>query len=134
MKQDNPNARLSRRERQIMDVVMEGQPCSAKHIMEALSDAPSYSAVRTLLSRMVDKGVLKITQDGARYLYSATIDEERAKQSALARILKIFFKGSRTKAVTALLDMEGEKMTRRELDELQRTITRLKNQSRDGKE
>lgn len=117
-----------------MDVVIERQPCSAKEVMAALVDAPSYSAVRTLLSRMVDKGVLAIAQDGARYLYSATMDAERAQQSALARILKIFFKGSRTKAVTALLDMEGDAMTQRELDDLQRTLTRLQNNARDRAE
>lgn len=114
-----------------MDLILERQPCSAKSIMEGLADAPSYSAVRALLSRMVDKGVLEITQDGARYLYSATADEATVRKSALARILRVFFKGSRTRAVTALLDMDGEKMTSRELDELERTIARLKKNKRD---
>ncbi len=123
---ENPFTKLSRRERQIMDIVIELKSCSAQDIQVAMPDAPGYSAVRALLARMVDKQVLRFTQDGAKYIYSPVVDEQRVQQSALARILKTFFKGSPTKAVNALLDMEAESITTREIEEIERTIARLK--------
>lgn len=113
-----------------MDIVIELKSCSAQEIQGALPDPPGYSAVRALLARMVEKGVLRFTQDGAKYIYSAAQDESKVQQSALARILKTFFKGSRTRAVTALLDMEAEAITTREIEEIERTIARLKERKR----
>lgn len=123
---ETPLSQLSRRERQIMDVIIERERCTAQDILQAMPNPPSYSAVRTLLSRMVDKKVLQYTQEGAKYVYFAALDEGKVQKSALARILKTFFKGSRSKAVNALLDMEGEEITSREIADLERTIARLK--------
>lgn len=129
--QDSPLAKLSRREREIMDVAIELKKCSVQEIQQALPDPPSYSTVRALLARMVEKGVLRFSQEGAKYIYSPLMDERRVQQSALARIIKTFFKGSRTQAVNALLDMEAEAITTREIEEIERTIARLKERAKD---
>jgi BlaI family penicillinase repressor len=117
---------LSRRERQIMDVLYERQPCSAQEIQEGLPDPPSYSAVRALLARLVEKGFVQFRQEGARYMYFPSVAEEKAQESALGRLLKTFFKGSPARAVSALLDMEADTMSAREIEEIERKIQRLK--------
>ena len=113
---------LSRRERQIVDVVLERGECSAREIHEGITDPPSYSSVRALLSILVTKGHLTYRSEGPRYLYSLTRSRAKAQDSALQRLLKVFFRGSRTAAVTALLGKDGEALTDEELDELQGLI------------
>ena len=122
----NALQKLSRRERQIMDILIEHQTCSAGDIQKALPDPPSYSAVRALLARLVEKGVVQFTQQGAKYVYSPKIKTEKAQQSAVARLLKTFFKGSRLNAVNALLDAEGEALDAWEIEKLERKIADLK--------
>lgn len=117
---------LSRRERQIMDILYERQPRSAQEIQQALPDPPSYSAVRALLARLVEKGLVHFKQEGAKYLYFPKVAEAKAQQSAISRLLKTFFKGSPIQAVNALLDMEAQSLSAREIEELERTIKRLK--------
>lgn len=117
---------LSRRERQIMDILYEKQPCSAQDIQQALPDPPSYSAVRALLARLVEKDLVHFKQEGAKYLYFPKVAEAKAQKSALGRLLKTFFKGSPIQAVNALLDMEAQSLSAREIEELERTIRRLK--------
>ena len=108
---------LSRRERQIMDILYERQPCSAQDIQERLPDPPSYSAVRALLARLVDKQLVQFRQEGARYIYFPSVAEEKAQT---------FFKGSPARAVSALLDMDSGRMSAREIEEIERKIQRLK--------
>lgn len=122
----SPLQQLSRRERQIMDILYERQPCSAQDIQERLPDPPSYSAVRALLARLVDKQLVQFRQEGARYMYFASVAEKKAQESAMSRLLKTFFKGSPARAVNALLDMEAEGMSAREIEEIERKIQRLK--------
>lgn len=117
---------LSRRERQIMDVLHEKNPRDAKEIQALLPDAPGYSAVRALLARMVEKDVISFTQDGAKYLYQPVQNPKVVQRSAVARLIKTFFKGSKLQAVTALLDAEGEAMDAHEIAELERKIASLK--------
>ncbi len=109
-----------------MDILYERQPCSAQDIQERLPDPPSYSAVRALLARLVDKQLVQFRQEGARYIYFPSVAEEKAQESAISRLLKTFFKGSPARAVSALLDMDSDRMSAREIEEIERKIQRLK--------
>ncbi len=95
---------LSRRERQIMDVLFQHGEASAVDIRRGLPDAPSDSAVRTLLRILVTEGHVQHQQDGPRDLYRPTVGRERAKRSALKRLVNTFFDGSPENAMAALLD------------------------------
>ncbi len=117
---------LSRRERQIMDILIEQGECSAHDVLDAMEDAPSYSAVRALIARLLDKGHVTFRSEGNKHIYSAKLEEDKAQESAMQRLLKIFFRGSRVNAVNALLNMEGERLSTNEIAELERTIKRLK--------
>lgn len=120
MPQPTPD-RLTRREREIMDAVFAlGNRASAEDIRSRLVDRPSYSAVRTMLTRLEQKGFLRHQEDGTRYIYSATASPSSAKRAALQRHLKVFFQGSRSGLLTALL--RGEAWTDEELDALQAEI------------
>lgn len=117
---------LSRRERQIMDILFEKGECSAHDVMAALPDAPSYSTVRALIARLVEKKHVEYRTDGNKHIYSAKFEEGKVQESAVKRLLKIFFRGSKVNAVNALLSMDGESLSTREIAELERTIQRIK--------
>ena len=101
-----PTDPLSRRERQIMDIVYRLQRASVGQVRDAMEDAPSYSAVRALIGTLEDKGWLDHEQDGRSYIYFPTVPAEQASQSALKRVVAAFFGGSSVKAAMALLDLE----------------------------
>lgn len=119
-------SKLSRRERQIMDVLHEKNPLSAKDIQAAIPEPPSYSAVRALITRLVDKGVVSYEQQGAKYFYRPVQAQSQVQSSAISRLLKTFFKGSKHKAVAALLDAEGKAMTSEEIAAIEQKIAQLK--------
>jgi BlaI family transcriptional regulator, penicillinase repressor len=99
-----PTDHLTRREREIMNVVFKlGNRASAEDIRAHLSHPPTDSSVRVMLARLEKKGALKHQQDGPRYLYSATTSPAAAKRSALQQYLQTFFGGSLTKMMTALV-------------------------------
>lgn len=120
----DPN--LSRRERQIMDILYERGECSARDVLAALPDNPAYSTVRALLAVLGEKGHVRHSQKGSRYIYSPVQGVARARDSALHRLLKIFFGGSTVKAVTALVGMKEESLTDEELAELSELIERAR--------
>jgi BlaI family transcriptional regulator, penicillinase repressor len=120
---------LSRRERQIMDIVFRLGTATAAEVLDNLSDPPSYSAVRALLRILEDKGHLQHEQVGPRYVYSATLSSENARQSAMKRVLTTFFEGSVSQAVAALLDV-SEKLTHAEAERLSRLIEEAKQEGR----
>lgn len=117
---------LSRRERQIMDIVFAKGEATAADVHAALPDAPSYSSVRTLLRILEDKGHLRHREDGPRYAYLPTESREKASRSALRRIVKTFFDGSLSGAVAALVDAEGGKISAEELKRLEAIIKAAK--------
>ena len=117
---------LSRRERQIMDILFEASEASAQDVLAKLPDPPSYSAVRALIARLVDKELVAFRVVGTKHIYSPCITEKKAQSSAMSRLLKTFFKGSKTQAVTALLELDSESMSAREIEEIERTIARIK--------
>lgn len=117
---------LSRRERQIMDIVYRCGSATAAEIRGELADPPSYSTVRTLLRVLVEKGHLKHKQDGPRYVYSPTLSAERAKRSALKQLLTTFFDGSASQAMATLIDMSSSKLSSEELQQLTQLIEEAK--------
>lgn len=120
---------LSRRERQIMDVLYRLEKASAKDVMENLEDAPSYSSVRTLLGKLEEKGHVDHVESGLKYVYFPLVARKEASRSALSNVVRTFFRGSPVMAVNSLLDMSLEDLSESELDELHRMIQEKKNQS-----
>ena len=121
---------LSRRERQIMDVLHEKEAAAAVEIRAALPDPPSYSSVRALLRILEDKGHIKHRQDGARYVYLPCVSRETASKSALKRLVATFFQGSATHAMAALLEAHDTKLSDTELNQLQQLIKQAKKEGR----
>lgn len=121
---------LSRRERQIMDVIHAKGQATALEVNEALPNPPSYSAVRALLRILVDKGRLKHRQDGPRYMYYATQSHARASRSALQRILQTFFGGSVEQAVAGLIDASDTELSEGDMAKLKKIISDAKKEGR----
>lgn len=121
---------LSRRERQIMDVIYRFGQATAQEVREHLPDPPSYSAVRALLRVLEEKGHVAHRQDGPRYVYLPTVPREEARRSALRQLLGTFFDGSAEQAVAALLDMSGRQLSDDELDRLSDLIERARQEGR----
>ena len=109
---------LSRRERQIMDVIYRLGSATVGDMLENLPDPPGYSAVRAMLRLLEEKGHLRHKQDGPRYVYSPTGSRDRARRSAMRHLLQTFFDGSTERAVAALLDMSSEQLTDEEVERL----------------
>jgi BlaI family penicillinase repressor len=113
---------LSRRERQIMDVLYRLREASAKEVMENIEDAPSYSSVRTLIGKLAEKGHVAHKQMGPKYVYYPLVEIDKASKSALTNIVKTFFDGSPFLAVNSLLDMKSQELSEEELDRLNQMI------------
>jgi predicted transcriptional regulator len=121
-----PNKDLSRRERQIMEIVYQRGQATAAEIHEELPDPPSYTAVRTMLRILEEKGHLKHRQQGPRYIFSPTVPRERARRSALQRMVQTFFDGSTEQLVATLLDLHEAKLSDADLDRLSEVIDQAK--------
>jgi BlaI family transcriptional regulator, penicillinase repressor len=126
----NTQHHLSRRERQIMDIIYRLGKATAAEVLEGLPNPPGYSAVRAMLRLLEDKGYLKHEQDGPRYIFMPTVAREKARKSALKQMIQTFFDDSATDAVAALLDMSRTKLTSDELDELSRMIDEARKKGR----
>ncbi len=113
---------LSRRERQIMDVLFAHGQASASEIQQALPDPPSYSTVRTQLRVLEGKGLLTHTEQGPRYVYEPTIPADRAKASALQHLKQTFFENSTAGVISALLDMPDADLSDEDFERLSRII------------
>lgn len=114
---------LSRRERQIMDAVYRLGAASAQEILENIPDPPSYSAVRALLAILVDKGSLKHERDGRKYIYKPTVSPDRAKRTAVRRLLSTFYDNSPEKLVAALLDPDDLKLPDKEIERIRALVS-----------
>ena len=113
---------LSRRERQILDVLYKAGRATAADVQQGLPNAPSYSAVRTLLRILEEKGHIRHEEDGTRYVYMPTVERDRAKRSALRHMLNTFFEGSATQAIAALLDEDAKRLSREDWARLEAMI------------
>ena len=118
----NDHRDLSRRERQILDIIYQRGQATAAEVQAALPEPPSYSAVRALLRILEDKGHVRHDQDGPRYVYLPTVPRDNAQRSAMRHLLQTFFDGSAEQAISALLDDSSARLSGAELDRLARMI------------
>jgi predicted transcriptional regulator len=123
-------SRLSRRERQIMDILYKHGKATALRVMEDLLDSPGYSAVRTLLGVLERKGYVKHNRDGHRYTYFPVTPTGEARTSALAHLMNTFFHGSAPEVVSALIDVAHDKLTPGEYDEIIRVVEASRREGR----
>ena len=121
---------LSRRERQIMEVLYRDGTATATEVLAKIPDPPSYSAVRAMLRVLENKGHVRHASEGTRYVYTPTLPRERAGGPALANVLETFFDGSTEKAVAALLDMSPQGLSEDELDRLSQLIDQARQEGR----
>ena len=121
---------LSRRERQIMEVVYRSGRATAGEVLEGLPEPPSYSAVRALLKILEGKGHLRHVLEEGRYVWLPTVPRDRARRSALQSMLQTFFEGSAEKAVAALLTQSKSKLSEDELERLARLIADAREEGR----
>ena len=128
------HAQLSRRERQIMDVLYRQGRATAAEVQAELPDPPSYSAVRAMLRILEEKGHTRHEQDGPRYVYVPTLTRSKAKRSALKHLLDTFFEGSAEQVVVALLEVSGDELTDADLSKLRRLIDSARNEARQEKD
>lgn len=115
---------LSRRERQIMDIVFSRGEATAADVQESLSDQPSYSTVRTLLRILEEKGHLRHREDGQRFVYMPTRTRAAESRSALKRIVQTFFEGSVADAVAGLVDTADGKLSQDDLNRIKAIINK----------
>ncbi len=122
--------RLSRRERQIMELIYASRQATATEVLERLPDPPSYSTVRALLRILETKGHLRHVVDGTRYVFLPTVAPERARRSAMQSLLQTFFEGSPEKAVAALLDVSRSELSEEDLDRISHLIENAREEGR----
>src|SRR5947208_6707877 len=123
-------AGLSRRERQIMEILYQRGELSASEVREAMEDAPSYSAVRALLRVLEDKGHVKHQAEGLRYVYVPVVARDKAKRAAVKHMLDTFFNGAPEQIVAALLDVSSPALTSDELDRMADMIEKARKEGR----
>jgi len=119
---------LSRRERQIMDIIYRRGRATAAEVLEDLPDPPTYSAVRAALRLLEEKGRVKHEMDGPRYVFLPTVPRDAASTSALSHLLRTFFNGSPAQVVNALV--EGDRVSPEELDRMAEMIRRAREEGR----
>lgn len=117
---------LSRRERQIMDILYRRGRATAAEVMADLPGDPSYSTVRTHLRILETKGHVTHADDGVRYVYAAAVPRHTARRSALRHLVDTFFDGSTEKVVSALLGGDGARLTDSELDRIELLIRKAR--------
>ena len=123
-------AQLSRRERQILEILYERGKASAAEVRQAMPDAPGYSAVRALLRVLEEKGHVRHEEQGPKYVYLPVVARNKARRSAVKHVMDTFFSGSPEQIVAALLDVSAARLTREELDRMAAMIEQAK---REGK-
>lgn len=121
---------LSRREREIMDVIYVMEKATAAEIKENLPNPPSYSAVRAMLKILEEKGQLEHKQDGSKYVYFPVVKKEDACKTALNHLVDTFFGGSAEEAVVALLDIKDKSLSEKDYNQLLKLIEDAKNEGR----
>lgn len=121
---------LSRRERQILEILYLRGRASAAEVKAAMADAPSYSAVRALLRVLEEKGHVKHQAEGMKYVYLPVIGPERARRSAMKHLLETFFHDEPEQAVAALLDISSRRLTPEELDRMAALIEKARKEGK----
>jgi predicted transcriptional regulator len=121
---------LTRREREIMDILHRLRRATAHEVQDNLADPPSYSAVRAHLRLLEERGHVKHVEEGQRYVYSPVAAPGEARRSALAQVVRTFFGGSVEQAVAALVDSPKSKLSPEELDRIAQVIDRARKEGR----
>jgi predicted transcriptional regulator len=119
---DHPQALLSRREREVMDVLFRREEATVAEVLEALEDPPTYSAVRSILRVLEEKGHITHREDGPRYVYAPAVARERARRAALDHVVETFFDGSAESALAALLRRTDLELSDAQIARLAREI------------
>ncbi|MEM7078854.1 MAG: BlaI/MecI/CopY family transcriptional regulator [Pseudomonadota bacterium] len=117
---------LTRRERQIMDVLYRSEEASVGEIQAQIPNSPSYSAVRALVGKLLDKGHVEHRQVGAKYLYRPILPKADARQSAITRLINTFFNGSGASAVVNLLGQEARDLSAADIEQIEAELARIK--------
>src|SRR5215471_5365799 len=113
---------LSRRERQIMDILYQRGRASAQEILEAMPDPPTYSAVRAKLRVLEEKGHIRHEEEALHYVYLPVVGRDSARRSALRHMVSTFFAGSVEETVAALLDLSAANLTEKDLDRISQMV------------
>ena len=121
---------LTRREREIMDILHRRGRATAHEVLEELADPPSYSAVRTFLRLLEERGHVRHDQDGPRYVYSPTVARRQAQRSALAHLVDTFFDGSVEEVVATLVESSKSRLSPEELDRIAALLAKAKKEGR----
>lgn len=127
---DGPLEGLSRREREVMEIVFARGSVTARQVLRGLADPPSYSAVRTTLRILEEKGHVVHEQAGPRYLYRPAVELDQAREAALERVLSTFFRGSVGDAIAALLRLEDGDVPEERLERLASEIDSARKEGR----
>ena len=123
-------AGLSRRERQIMEILYQRGKASASDVREAMQDAPGYSAVRAMLRVLEEKGHVRHESEGLKYVYVPVVNRDKAKRSAVKHLMDTFFRDSPEQVVAALLDVSSKRLTRQELDRMAEMIDKAREEGK----
>jgi predicted transcriptional regulator len=121
---------LSRRERQIMEILYQRGKASASEVLDAMPDAPTYSTVRALLRVLEEKGHIEHQNEGLKYVYAPLVKRDKAKRSAVKHLVETFFQNSPEQVIAALLDVSAKRLTNEELDRMAAMIERAKKEGR----
>ena len=130
MSKERPSEALTRRERQVMDILFRRGEATVADVMDALPDPPTYSAVRSVLRILAEKGLVTHKEDGPRYVSLPAANPERAREDALKHVIHTFFEGSTEQAVTALLRISDAEL---DDDEIARLRDRIRNARGSGR-
>jgi BlaI family transcriptional regulator, penicillinase repressor len=117
---------LSRRERQVMDILFRRTEATVAEVMADLPDPPSYSAVRSILRILVEKGHVTHREEGLRYIYLPAVSPDHARDQALKHVIRTFFDGSSEQAIAAVLRMSDAKLSDAEITRLQARIRKAR--------
>ena len=133
-KQSDPTEKLSRRERQIMNVIFAQESATAKEIVASIPDAPSRTAIRTTLGILVEKKLLKYRREGREFVYSPTRSIEKASRGALNNVLSTFFSGSIENLVASHFSDPMAELDDDQLKRLERMIKDARGKEKRGKQ
>ncbi|MCC6930521.1 MAG: BlaI/MecI/CopY family transcriptional regulator [Gemmatimonadaceae bacterium] len=117
-----PSSDLTRRERQVMDILHRRGPSTVSEIMDDLPDPPTYSAVRSILRILGEKALVQYREDGPRYVYLPTAPANESRDTALAHVVETYFAGSTEQAITALLRLSDAGVSEEEIEQLRARI------------
>lgn len=124
--QKKSHTQLARRERQIMEAIYNLKEASVSDVIREISDPPSYSAVRAMMRLLEEKGHLKHRQVGTKYVYKPTESREAVRKSVLKHLVSAFFDNSTENAFAALIDLNGNKMSKSEMETISDLLEKVK--------